>query len=127
MGLFRRKQEDRSYHIKLKRTSYAKLGLISERLGTTEAATIDGIIDFALANFSTNSKAAGGNLDIASLVTGEASENTDVVSQLVAAFLPKLLAGGIGGPNAPGTASGDQPANANQGVDVQKALKDIGL
>jgi len=135
VGLFRRekpeKQEDRAarYTVKLRRGTYAKLGLISERLGASEQDTLDGIIDFALASYGSPSKPSSGvnNLDLAGIITGEAKEDPDLLSQLAVQILPQLLKGGLGKPNTTAGSGGAEPNSSSPDLDIKKALDGLGL
>jgi hypothetical protein len=129
LGLFRRKQEDRAapYTIKLRRATYAKLGLIAERLGENEQNTLDGIIDFALASYTSEPKSGAGGLNLAGIISGEPGEDSDILSELAKNILPQLLSGGIQRPGA-GNQSGPAPPNSSSpDPDISKTLKDMGL
>lgn len=126
MGIFRRKQRDRSYSVKLKRADYAKLGLIAQRYELSESDAMGYVIDFALASNANQPKSGLGGLNIASLITGE-GEGSDLSDTLIKAFLPQLLSG-----NNPiaGTPSGPSPGTPNDSspdADLQKKLRDLGL
>lgn len=128
MGLFRRRQEDRSkrYAVKLKKATYAKLGLIASRFGTSEGDALDAIIDFSLASFGAPSQASSSNLNLANIITDGEEGNTDPVMELIKGLLPQLLKGSAGGPNNTGSTIGNQSGPSDK-VDVAKALKDLGL
>ena len=119
-GFFRRRK-DRSYSVKLKRTSYAKLGLLAERLDTSETDTLEGIIDFALANYGTGAKTGLGGVDLASLISG-GEGSPDVLDSIIAQFGPQIAAKFLGGAN-PGGSTGDNAST--QPADLNKKLSEL--